>query len=65
MSITQKIAKKICRILVRRLSWYSVDLFGFVFFDFLFAIFHFVLMCLWMESSIAFSSSSIVTGFMR
>jgi len=63
IKIAQNTAKTICSILVRRLSWFSLDLEGLISFDFLFAISHFVLTCLWMEVSIASCNSSSVAGF--
>ena len=60
----EKTAKKICSILVRLLASYSLDLSCLMFLDFLFAIAQLIPSCLCTASAIAFSSSSIVTGFM-
>jgi hypothetical protein len=61
----EKITNMICITLMRLFDWASLDLTGFWFFDFLFAIFHLILMCFFQAAAIAFSSSSMVTGFVR
>jgi len=61
----EKMTKMICNILVRLAALRSSFDFTDFLFDFLLAIAYLVLTRFWMAVAIAFSSSSMVTGFMR